>query len=605
MSQETHFTIPFDPSYSESIRRMRTTDAVHANVVNDWLQPVVNNVHRNHLDINENSDAIESINKQLGELDNAVETHAGSFTAVNARIDNVRQVPAGGSPAQVLTGAGWQSLPHTSDLTVVGAEGSIHDVETSFAWLDEPQYDWVELCEDLPEQFDEPITFAVAGGEFWSEELGTAPAQIIFHGQRAMLMLQAKLSEDGEAVHLTAEKMQSGETINYRYDWAEGWLRQLSASDWALVDNFDISITAHTMELIHSSLADWRAILGQQVIYSAGLNARMSDGSWQFVGPSVVDSPSACSGGTNARLLTEGIDYTAEIGQATETVNYLQATMENPVRWWNGGSFRFNASTFVGQVVLRHGHFWLHHHRNRVYPEDLADVSDVRLVLDGGHVLNVAVSDVENIYCMDNNTIRSTILTATGEFPGLSFQMKMAIGHNFENPAVTAYIDQLYFMLTVTAFDSTVFSNTFGSELNIGRVDVILPPINRTYRSFFGGLIRLHNGFEVPEQLTAKIRVRYAQENMRRYGTATFSCTINPHTAEEFSRKVLDDEIPELELDLSNVVTCKDSMGVYMEFVRIAHARNVHLLCPNWNWDGRVVGLEVLELWKKFEQPGR
>jgi len=64
---------------------------------------------------------------------------------------------------------------------------------------------------------------------------------------------------------------------------------------------------------------------------------------------------------------------------------------------------------------------------------------------------------------MDNSTIRTAIVTATGDFPGISFELKVAIGHNFENPTATAYIDQIYFMLTVTDFDPTVFRSSYSN----------------------------------------------------------------------------------------------------------------------------------------------
>ncbi|MCL2531460.1 MAG: hypothetical protein FWE40_04815 [Oscillospiraceae bacterium] len=647
MAQE-NFTLPNNPGYNRNIRRMITTDPVHANVVNDWLQPVIDNVHHNHLAIdasrtairaneaaidanrtaigtNElaigaNTTAINQTNTRIDSLEDAMQDKAGDlaadFTAgldaVNERIEGIRQLPAGGSTNQVLFGGGmgWQSLSQSRDLTIVDEGENLNSVSTSFAWLDEPQYNWSRLAPDLPERFNEPITFAVMGGEFWAEALENEPAQIMFQGQQATLAVQASLAQDGESVHLIATKTQNSETTEFRFNQElESWQRYLGNDEWVgIEDEHEISITARSVSLANSELAQWNNVIAQQVVHQVGLHARTHEG-WQPVG-SGSGGPSTFSGGANARRLIEGVDFTADAGQTMDTVHYSGTTVQSNIQWFHGsGTLGFNASTTtIGQVAHRQGHFWAPG-RNRFLAEELANMSDLQLVINNGQTLSLEVTDVENIYCVDNTTIRTSIVTAAGDFPGISFQLKAAIGYNLEDPSVPGYIDQISFMFTVTDFDPGVFSSTYSSGiLNIIQINFSLPPISKTYAREFGAMLRLNDDFEIPEQLTAKLRIRYVHEPTRRPGTVTITCSTDPRAVEHFSSDVITDEFAwDADFDLSNVMDFKNHHipTAYIEYAKVAYGRKVFLLFPNWNWAFRVMDVELLELWKKFEQPGR
>lgn len=699
MAQE-NFTIPNNPTYTRNLRKMLTSDPVHADVVNEWLQPVINNVHHNHLAIDasrtsiganevaieanrtsiganqtaiganttaiannraaigvnttaiganevaiaanrtsiganataiaenrtsiganttaiaNNRAAIEQTNTRIDLLEDTVEDSAADLndglSAVNERIDGIRQLPAGGSTNQVLFGGGmgWRSLSQTRDLTLVDDGESINSVDTSFAWLDEQQSNWGRLDSNLPERFNELITFAVMGGEFWNDELENEPAQIRFQGSNATLTVQARLAHEDESIHLSAEKTLGSATTNYRYNSElESWQRNVGNNEWVeLESEYELSITARSVSLIRSELAHWNAVVAQQTVYQPGLHAHTHEG-WQPVVSDSGGQGTTCSGGgaTNARLLTEGVDYTVDTENIEEHVSYGPMTMSNILNLWNeAGAFNFNAFTTVGRVAFRSVQFWPQNYgRRRIYPEDLADMFAIRLVPNAGQALNLTVTDIENIYCMDNSTIRTTIVTATGDFPGISFQLQTAIGYNLEDSNITAYMDQIYFKLTVTNFNPALFSNS----LTINRIEFSLPAIQRTYVREFGAFIRLNEDFDTPEQLSAKIRLSYSQENIQRDGTATISSSINPRTMQQIAGvAALDDRIEFCpEISLSTILGLKDlsTMGIYLEYVKIAQARNVFFLFTNWNWNGRVVGFEVLELWKKFEQSGR
>lgn len=318
----------------------------------------------------------------------------------------------------------------------------------------------------------------------------------------------------------------------------------------------------------------------------------------QWIQPVVNNAAAAMQTARKAgvRRLEEGVDYTLELGRTKEDVNYAE---QNHSYSLNGN---VNVSSQVGDSVGQGAAFLNHWPRQRICPQDLSGAFNLWLSNWSGLQINMTVTDTENIYCTDETTIRTIIVTAVGQHDGITLELKMAIGFDIRNPNEQSYIDQIYFNVAIKEINegALALNSSFGFNL----VSFTLPPITATYEREYGALITLKDEFEVPEQLSAKIRLHYINEQTRTSGTVITSQTINPHIIEDYANFALDEKV-EVGMDycFNTILQAGKNalVGAWLEYTRAALKRKVMFLFPQWNWRCRVTRFELLELYKKFE----
>jgi len=294
-----------------------------------------------------------------------------------------------------------------------------------------------------------------------------------------------------------------------------------------------------------------------------------------------------------ARRLVDGVDYTLTTGMAKEDVDYPETAHSY------GMSVNLWLSSQAGDIVGQAATWIQAWPRQRIRPQDLAGAFDLHLLNWSGTRVDMTVIDTENIYCVDETTIRSTIVTATGKHDGIALELKMAIGFDVGNQNEPGFIDQIYSRVIVTEIDADAFQ--LNSSHSFTQVNFTLPPISVAYEREYGALITLVDEFDAPEQLSARCRLTYVDENRGASGTTSICIPIGPNTVGQFANPALDDSF-ETELDLGMCLTAFENYGVHLEYKKVARNGRVLIIFPQWNWQCRVIDFELLGLWKKFEQ---